>query len=152
MSDTDDLATLARSVIDSNRFMTLATADEDGRPWASPVWFAHEGYRHFLWASKPAARHSRNVAVRPEVGVVIFDSHEAGGWKALYISGVAVEVPDEDVDQAVEVYSARSEDQGLPAWTRAEVTADARHRLYRATAEELFMLDTHDERLPVTFE
>ena len=145
-----DLAELARTVVDSNRFMTLATADEEGRPWASPVWYAHEGYREFLWVSSPEARHSRNIAVRPQIAVVIFDSHEAGGWKALYMSAVAEEVPDADVDHAIDVFSQRSEDQGLPGWTRTDVTGDARHRLYRAVAEERFMLDPHDQRLPVT--
>ena len=36
-----------RAVIDSNSYMTLGTADESGRPWVSPVWFAHSGYREF---------------------------------------------------------------------------------------------------------
>jgi nitroimidazol reductase NimA-like FMN-containing flavoprotein (pyridoxamine 5'-phosphate oxidase superfamily) len=55
----------ARRVIDSHVYMTLATADEDGRPWASPVWFAHDGPSRFIWVSKREARHSRNLAVRP---------------------------------------------------------------------------------------
>jgi Pyridoxamine 5'-phosphate oxidase len=32
-----DLGTIARSIIDSNFYMTLGTADENGRPWVSPV-------------------------------------------------------------------------------------------------------------------
>ena len=31
-----------RAIVDANRYTTIATADEDGRPWASPVWFAQE--------------------------------------------------------------------------------------------------------------
>jgi hypothetical protein len=31
----------AKEIIDANRYMTLATADAQGTPWASPVWFAH---------------------------------------------------------------------------------------------------------------
>jgi nitroimidazol reductase NimA-like FMN-containing flavoprotein (pyridoxamine 5'-phosphate oxidase superfamily) len=60
-----DLASVARDIIDSNAYMTLATADENGRPWASPVWYAAEGYAHFYWVSSPEARHSRNLAARP---------------------------------------------------------------------------------------
>jgi hypothetical protein len=47
-----DLAVLAREIIDANRYMTLATADGEGRPWAAPVWYAHRGYTDFLWVSK----------------------------------------------------------------------------------------------------
>jgi hypothetical protein len=32
-----DLADLGRGIIDASRYMTLATADGDGRPWAAPV-------------------------------------------------------------------------------------------------------------------
>lgn len=60
--------------MDSNAYMTLATADEAGRPWASPVWYAPEGYEEVFWVSSPEARHSRNIAARPGVAVVIFDS------------------------------------------------------------------------------
>ena len=35
----------ARAIVEANRFMTLATADADGVPWASPVWFAPDGER-----------------------------------------------------------------------------------------------------------
>jgi nitroimidazol reductase NimA-like FMN-containing flavoprotein (pyridoxamine 5'-phosphate oxidase superfamily) len=63
-----------RAVVDANAYMTLATADADGRPWASPVWFAHEGYGEFFWVSRPDTRHSRNLVTRPSVAIVIFDS------------------------------------------------------------------------------
>lgn len=48
-----DLEAVARAIVDSNAYMTLATANEDGRPWASPVWYAHAGYREFYWVSSP---------------------------------------------------------------------------------------------------
>jgi pyridoxine/pyridoxamine 5'-phosphate oxidase len=75
--DASDLAAAAREIVESNLYVTLATADAEGRPWASPVWFAHEGYRDFLWVSRPEARHSRNLAARPELALVIFDSPAA---------------------------------------------------------------------------
>jgi pyridoxamine 5'-phosphate oxidase-like protein len=37
-------AAIARLLIDSSRYLTLATADGAGRPWACPVWYAHEDY------------------------------------------------------------------------------------------------------------
>ena len=148
MSDPTDLPALARSIIDTNRYMTLATADGDGTPWASPVWYAPADYRDFYWVSRPEATHSRNLAVRPHLAIVIFDSHEAGGWKALYLSATAEQVA--DVDDGIEIFSRHGEAQGLRRWTRDDVLAPARHRLYRATASEVFVLDPHDERIPVS--
>ena len=83
MVEGEELETIARRVIDSNQFMTIGTADEDGVPWVSPVWYAPAEYREFFWVSDPEARHSRNIAARPQVAIVIFDAHEAGGWKAV---------------------------------------------------------------------
>ena len=33
---------LARTIFDSNRYMALGTADPEGHPWVSPVWFGSE--------------------------------------------------------------------------------------------------------------
>ena len=70
----EDLAAVARSIVDSGSYMTLATADEAGRPWASPVWYAPSAYREYYWVSSPEARHSRNLAARTQLSIVIFDS------------------------------------------------------------------------------
>jgi pyridoxamine 5'-phosphate oxidase-like protein len=67
----EELRTIARTIIDGNRYMTLGTADESGVPWVSPVWYAPAGYRELIWVSSPEARHSRNVATRPQVGTRI---------------------------------------------------------------------------------
>ena len=147
--DPVDLGALARSIIDANRYMTLATADGQGSPWASPVWYSPVEYREFLWVSSPEARHSRNLAARPELAIVIFDSHEAGGWKALYMSAVAEQLAEAEVDDAIHVFSRHGEAQGLRAWTRDDVVPPARHRLYRATVSEHFVLDPHDQRIAV---
>jgi nitroimidazol reductase NimA-like FMN-containing flavoprotein (pyridoxamine 5'-phosphate oxidase superfamily) len=140
----------AKTIIDSNRYMTLGTADEDGLPWVSPVWFATEDYRKFLWVSSPEARHSRNLVVRRQVSIVIFDSQVAvGGAQAVYVSAVADELSSDELERGIALFSRRSEAQGLRPWTPADVQPPARHRLYRATAAELFVLGPADERLPV---
>jgi Pyridoxamine 5'-phosphate oxidase len=116
MTHEQDLGALARSIIDSNRYMALGTADASGLPWVSPVWYASEDYREFFWVSSPDARHSRNLVRRPQLAIVIFDSHRAGGWNALYMSAVAEELV--DVRDGIEAFSRRSEAQGMRAWTQ----------------------------------
>ena len=137
----------AREIIDGERFMTLATAGADGTPWASPVWYAPDGPSELLWVSSPQARHSRNLAARPEVAIVIFDSTQRpGDVRAVYMAGRAEEV---DADR-IAVFSARSVAQGLPEWTADAVRAPAKHRLYRAVVHQHWVLGAHDERVPVT--
>ena len=151
MTEANELTAQARAILDANRYMTLATADESGVPWASPVWFASADYRAFFWVSAPGARHSRNLAARPQVGIVIFDSQVPGGaGQAVYLSATAEEVAGADVDEGMEIFSREIEAQGLPIWTSDQVRAPARHRLYRAVASEHFVLSPRDERIPVS--
>ena len=142
-----DLDAVARSIVDTNRFMALGTADRSGTPWVSPVWYAPLSYREYLWVSRPGTRHSRNLAERPQIAITIYDSHRPGGWSAFYVAAVAEEV--EHADDALEAFNRMSAAQGLRAWSRAEVVPPGEFRLYRATATELFVLDDHDARLPV---
>jgi pyridoxine/pyridoxamine 5'-phosphate oxidase len=140
-----------REILLSNCFMTLATADREGRPWASPVWFATADCREFIWVSSPTVQHSRNIADRPEIGIVVFDSTQTpGDGAAVYMSAVAERVPDEDIDRALAIFGEVSQQQGLPGWPRERVSPPARNRIYRASAAERFVLrQDRDERVPV---
>ena len=137
-----------RAVIDEGVFMTLATSDANGVPWASPVWFASNGYSELLWVSDPNARHSRNIAARPEIAIVIFDSRQTpGDGLAVYMEARAEQA---GVD-GLEVFNARGAAQGLPEWGPERVTEPARHRLYRAVVSQHWVLrDDIDERVPVS--
>jgi nitroimidazol reductase NimA-like FMN-containing flavoprotein (pyridoxamine 5'-phosphate oxidase superfamily) len=145
-----DPATVAREIIDANRYMTLATADGGGRPWATPVWYAHQGYTDLYWVSRPDARHSRNLAVRPELGIVIFDStaREQEG-QAVYVEALAEELDGAERDEGIAIFSRRSEAGGAAPWGVADVSGPAPFRLYRARASAHFVLAESDERLTV---
>ncbi len=133
-------ADIARAVLDAGSFMTLATADADGVPWATPVWFATEDYRSLYWVSAPDSRHSRNLAVRPEMSAVVFDSTQVPlQVQAVYMSGTAALVS--DVDDGIAVFSRVSERKGAGAWDVSRVSGDARLRLYRASVTEHYILD-----------
>ena len=132
---------IARAIIDSSLYMVLATADASGRPWASPVYFAHADYRAFLWVSSPEATHSRNLVVRAQIGIAIFDSHAAiGSGQGFYIGGVAKLIDGAEADQAIDVFSARSREHGGATWTREDIRSEADMRLYRAVADDYWIL------------
>jgi hypothetical protein len=133
----------ARAILDEGRYMTLATADRAGVPWACPVWYAPRGYSELFWVSYPDARHSRNLAERPQLSIVVFDSTVAPGHgQAVYMEAEAAETAD-----GLEVFSARSVAQGLGEWKDLSGPL----RLYRAVVSRHWMLgEGRDERVPVT--
>jgi nitroimidazol reductase NimA-like FMN-containing flavoprotein (pyridoxamine 5'-phosphate oxidase superfamily) len=145
-----DLAAVARAIIDANLYMVLGTADEAGNPWVSPVYFAQSGFREFFWVSSPDATHSQNLAGRPGISIVIFDSKTPiDTGQAVYMSADAEEVSDQDGGPGIEIFSRRSQQHGGRPWSFADVTSPARLRLYRATASAHYALDQGDQRVPV---
>jgi Pyridoxamine 5'-phosphate oxidase len=150
VADDRPLVEVARAIIDSNLYMTLATGDPGGRPWASPVYFAPVEYRQFVWVSSPDARHSQNLSGRSDIGIVVFDSTvPINSGQAVYMSAVAELVPDIDLDRFVALFSRSNQDRGGGPWSRDDVRPAGRLRLYRATATEQWVLDRHDRRIPV---
>jgi hypothetical protein len=146
-----DLVANGRAIVDANLYMVLGTADENGRPWASPVYFAPDGYRDFYWVSRPEAAHSRNIELRPEISIVIFDSSvPIGAGQAVYVSAVARKLAGDERTTGIEVFSQRSLLHGGDEWTLANVEPPAPLRLYRATAVDHFVLGAGDRRIPVT--
>jgi hypothetical protein len=133
----EDPRDIARGIIDASLYMVLATADETGRPWASPVYFANSDYAEFFWVSSPDAAHSRNIAARPQVSIVIFNSQvPIGTGQGVYMPAVAQEVTGAGLDRGIEVLSRRSLTHGGAALTREDVQPEAGLRLYRATAQD----------------
>jgi nitroimidazol reductase NimA-like FMN-containing flavoprotein (pyridoxamine 5'-phosphate oxidase superfamily) len=149
----ESLAEIARQILDSNRYMTLATADESGQPWASPVYYAAEGYRELVWVSSPDATHSRNIAVRPQVSIVVFDSGvEIGTGQAVYMSALAEQLAPGELDRGVEIFSRVSVRHGASEWPRERVEPPAPNRMYRATVSHHWVLEpdaSPDRRTPV---
>jgi nitroimidazol reductase NimA-like FMN-containing flavoprotein (pyridoxamine 5'-phosphate oxidase superfamily) len=142
---------LARQIIDGGLYMVLATANTSGQPWASPVYYASSGYRDFFWISQPDATHSENLRERREVGIVIFDSTQPiGTGEGVYVLGVARELPAHETGDGIEVYSKRSVGHGGEEISAEDVSPPARHRLYQATAEAIYVLDDHDHRVEVS--
>lgn len=142
---------IAWAIVARTAYLTLATTDVAGDPWASPVWFAPRGLDEFVWASKPGARHSRNIAEHPRVAIVVFDSSRPPGEGSALYADADAELVDDDsgLEDALAVYNARSLGRGLASWEPSALRDGARHRLYRAVVREAFVLDDHDERVRV---
>jgi nitroimidazol reductase NimA-like FMN-containing flavoprotein (pyridoxamine 5'-phosphate oxidase superfamily) len=147
-----------REIVDAGKYMVLGTADASGRPWVSPVWYAHEGYREFFWVSGHDVEHSGNIAARPDISIVVFDSRQAlSTGQAVYMAAVAEEVRDAaEQERGMEVFNRWGQEQGGRPWTLDEVRPPASIRLYRATVSRHWMLDKsgagpgHDHRTAVT--
>ena len=133
---------IAREILDANSYVVLATADADGVPWASPVWFARED-SELYWVSHPGARHSQNIAVRPRIAMVVFDSRVVPGiGQGVYMAATAEQLTNLDaLESGMAVVSRESVRDGAGEWGVDRVAAPARLRLYRARVLQSWILD-----------
>jgi hypothetical protein len=146
--NTPDLTGHAQALLDANRYLTLGTTSADGRPWTSPVCFAAADIRQYYWISGIDAQHSRNLAERPHVSLVVFDSTvEPYHGRAVYATGYARELSGEELDAGLVVYPGPNR-PGVPTLTRGDVTGSSTYRLYQATAADLWVLCPHEPRQP----
>lgn len=84
-------------ILKANMIGTLATLNEDGSPWATPVHIvAHDNYVY--WFSKDTHQHSQNVIRDPRVSVALWSKNE--GTKGVYISGITDRLEGDNADAA----------------------------------------------------
>ncbi len=144
----------ARSILDETRFVVLATADTDGNPWATPVWFAPDGLDRLFWVSWPGSRHSQLIEERPAIALTVFDSTVSPGEAAaFYATAQARQCPETELDEGLRIFNQRSVDPGLDEFTRERVMGAARLRLYVAEITGAWVLDQDadvDQRAEVT--
>ena len=87
-----------------------------------------------------------------ELAIVIFDSTVARRQRgAVYMSATAEQVPAPELDEGLAVFAAGPRPRACGCGRATTCIAPARHRLYRATASEHFLLrDDRDVRVPVS--
>jgi len=122
-----------------HRYLVLGTADAEGRPWVTPVFYAADGEHRVLWVSSADSRHSRNISARPAVAVTIFDSHAPiGQAEAIYLEASAGPVSNDGVAAAVDRLNTR-----LPAGHQLgpeDIAPAGPLQVYQATITQHFVL------------
>lgn len=98
----------ARVILNNNVLGTIATLNEDGSPWATPLHvFYDEATSAVYWFSHETTQHSLNVARDSRVSLTLFSPDESHGPKGVYISGIAVQLDEESTTKAKDVVRVR---------------------------------------------
>lgn len=126
----------AEIIIDKIPYATLATVDDNGQPWNSPVWSMHEGFT-FYWVSWKENQHSKNIRSNGKVFIVIYDSTvPEGTGEGVYIQAKAHEV--ENKTEIEEILKLRSKTKSSNRKAE-EFMGNYPRRWYKATAEKVWM-------------
>lgn len=129
-----ELVDRARQTLDRVAIASLATVSGDGRPWNCPVFVAFDGDFRFYWSSQVDAVHSQNIAARPDVCLVLFDSTQPdASGRAVYVRALARELTDDVSMRAALACLARRRNE--PAKDPAEFTDEHPRRVYVAVPD-----------------
>lgn len=131
-----------KGIITSNLYMTIASADESGKPWSSPVFFAVDDNYNFYWVSYTKATHSKNIRSRKEVGIVIFDSTAPEGeGDGVYFDAEAFELADlVEIKHAMDFLGQKVQFDEYRVKSIDEVTGSAAWRIYVARPKKITTL------------
>lgn len=104
-----DLNQTISAFLQSQRTLSLATADTEGTPHAANVQFVSDDGWNLYWVSNAEAAHSRHMAARPQSAVTIYAAVESPAEiHGLQMHGVGEAICDPDnVAEALERYTGK---------------------------------------------
>lgn len=120
-------------LIEQANTMIVATADQNGKPWISPVGFQPDESYNLYWVSSKEAIHSENIRSRPEVAIVIVGKTPDGEMDGVYFDAVATALEESDeLERAVAIFATRPKEPKFDVSDISQVTGGAVWRMYKA--------------------
>jgi nitroimidazol reductase NimA-like FMN-containing flavoprotein (pyridoxamine 5'-phosphate oxidase superfamily) len=128
----------AKEIIEKILYVTVATVDENGQPWNSPVYSAYDEDYNFYWASWKDNQRSKNIRANSKVFLVIYDSTvPEGTGEGVYIQALATELADPDeISRASELLAKRKNKDPRPA---EQYLSEYPRRIYKAETVKAWM-------------
>lgn len=135
------LAQRAKEIIQKILYITIATVNNTGQPWNSPVYSAFDEDYNFYWASDVNNQHSENIAQNNKIFLVIFDSTaKEGTGEGVYILAKAHQLTAEDeIRKALSYLDGRVGKTKDPVTRVFEFMGDMPRRVYKAVPEKVWM-------------
>lgn len=100
-----DIYEMAREIIKDNKFLSLATVDNDGNLWSTPLSYSYDENYNFYFTSELDSQHIINIIDNPNVSFTIFDStRRVSDVDGLQIRGIVGEVDKENLEKVVKNY------------------------------------------------
>lgn len=145
----DKLSSLAKAILRSNIYMTLATCDK--KPWASPVYYAMDRKYNFYYISQLKSVHSKNILKNGYVSFAIFDSHQKEGTgNGVQGYGTARLMKDSELKIAFETYNTT-----FLAMEPKSFTGKALYRFFKIIPKSIYIQDPKskiDKRIEINLQ
>jgi general stress protein 26 len=135
----DRLIQKAKEIIENVSYISLATTNENGDPWNTPLIAIHNKEYNFYWRSAKDANHSKNIETNEKVFFIIYYT-EYSEWdarQAVYVQAKAVELSDEsEISNVLPLLDKKS---GASFGTTNQYLKDSPRRVYRAIPDKIWI-------------
>jgi uncharacterized protein YhbP (UPF0306 family) len=125
----------AFGLLDASSLCAMSTVSPRTTAHIHTVYFVWNRDFEIFWLSDPAARHSRNIRVRPGTAITVFDSHQVWGQpdRGIQLFGSTRQLPATEIAHAESLYVAR-----YPGYATPDLRA---YSVYRFRTERLKVFD-----------
>ena len=125
----------AFGLLDASPLCAISTVSPRTTAHIHTAYFVWNREFEIFWLSDPAARHSRNVRVRPSTAITVFDSHQVWGQpdRGIQLFGSTRQLPATEIAHAESLYAAR-----FPGYATPDLRA---YRFYRFRTARLRVFD-----------
>jgi uncharacterized protein YhbP (UPF0306 family) len=148
----DSLTSRTRRLLDTAKYLTIATVSADGLPWSAVLQYAWlSDPLRFLFGSATQSQHSRHIAVQPRVSGSLFVTDHAteipfAAVDGAQFSGTCRELSADDVARFHSTFydAVLPDAESRAAWTlpHSELLPPANHRLYMIEVQRWWLIDT----------
>lgn len=98
----------AKEILEGNLFLYLATCDEEGKTWVSPLTFAYDDDCNIYFHSLLDSNHILNIKENPEVSFSICDSKQViNEIDGLQGRGMVGQIDDVELSKVHELFFSR---------------------------------------------
>lgn len=134
---------LARQIINGVSHIVIASVNDDGSPWNTPVYAAFDDQYNFYWTSHETSQHSANVRRTGQAFICVFDSTGSLGNK----TGVYLECEAKELHQRSEIEHARTQTQARKGLATGDIEPflHGPRRVYRALPSRVWINDAEKQ-------
>lgn len=158
--EADGLISKVQKLIKEINYITIATVDEYGNPWCSPLNCAYDDDFNFYWKSPADCQHSRNIVANGKVFFVLFDSKvSVDKGVGIYFKGKAIQLEEDRIDEIQKGSDLIAAKVGKIGSLAMKFIKFKPRRVYKAIPEEIWIntvkivnLENIDGRIRITLE
>lgn len=139
-----DNKTIGRYIIDSNKFMSVATSHSNDT-WIAPVFYATDENYNLYFVSHLRSKHAIHIILNTNVAVSIFDStqEEGDGANGLQIKGVAYQISKSRYQEVISLFYEKNGIKATPDMIAGKIKeyGDKERVIFQIKPTEVYVQD-----------